>query len=222
MACDSLERIAAVAEGNTREANIMRWEFFKLVRSAVQRLNYLVLLRPDQWQGLAEQNPQWPVLLSEHPADRKKAEAILKQLNVGGRVLPRRYRQAKWNTDRDPFMRAAGRLLEHVFQAAWLCGDDPMYPFCFVGWRRDAVKLREIEFSSQTWPDWWAVARVAFLEAYPHPEDIKELADIAKQQLNKHTRRTPGRIKHRILDILESRIRSIAKGQRVTKVDRVK
>ena len=127
-------------------------------------------------------------------------------------VLPRHYRGARWNGDNDPFMRVASQLLEHVQMAGWLVThvESP------TGWRKDSARLK---YEGVTAKDWWAVAKKAFLEAYPHPEEIAPLAKVATKRMEVNLR-SPGRIRHRILDILESRVNTVIGQHRVTKTAR--
>lgn len=210
---DRLERLASLAAENPKDKRLLQQDFFRLIVSAVKRLNWLARKNPEQWRWLAGRSPTWPVLLSDHPKDWKKATERIRELGVGGDVSPRHYRGARWNGDNDPFMRVASQLMEHVQSAGWLV-TEVASP---TGWRKDSARLK---YEGATAKDWWVVAKHAFLEAYPHPEQIAELTHVATQQLNEDTRRTPGRIKQRILDILESRVHTILGRQHVTKTRR--
>ena len=58
------------------------------------------------------------------------------------------------------------------------------------------------KFTDDSADEWWKAARVVFLFTYPKPETIPELAKLVKP-LTK--RRSPGRMKQAILDLLKAR-----------------
>ena len=58
------------------------------------------------------------------------------------------------------------------------------------------------KFKDDSADEWWKAARVVFLFTYPKPETVPELAKLVKP-LTK--RRSPGRMKQAILDLLKAR-----------------
>jgi hypothetical protein len=66
-------------------------------------------------------------------------------------------------------------------------------------------------FTKETAAEWWRVAKSALLADYPRPE-----ADATLQQLvtAKSKRKSPGRMRSRILKVLKQRFESLAPKQR--------
>jgi hypothetical protein len=206
---DGLIRLADMAREDSPKGFWARDTLAHLTSTAVQQLANLTKRQPELWRPIAEDCFQWPVLLSPHPMFKKQAEGILRDLKVGAESGLRSDSKARWNTENDYAGYVAEALLTQLAVATLLLSEHPEHHAKLRGWQCDAIRLPG-SFSADTWREWWAVARAFFLEAYPHSEEISELACIARQQLEPVKHHTPGRIRHRILYILESRFRSLA------------
>ena len=198
-----------MAQEDSPDGLLTRKILCDLTSTIVGQLNDLTRFKPDLWRPIAVDCIAWPVLSSPHPMIKAQAEATLKALNVGSsKTGLRADHSARWNAVNDFVSCVALQLLCQFASARVTLMRQPDLESGLQGWRRDFLEL-PTTFSPETWREWWEVARQYFLEAYPHPEQIKELAQIARQQLDPDLH-TPGRIKGRILYILESRFRSLA------------
>ena len=54
---DRLERIASLAAENPKDKRLLQQDFFRLIVTAVKRLNYLARRNPEQWRWLARAVP---------------------------------------------------------------------------------------------------------------------------------------------------------------------
>ena len=62
-------------------------------------------------------------------------------------------------------------------------------------------------FSSESWLKWWEVIREMLREVYI---DVVEIPELVETVTSKADRRTPGRIRSRIVKNLKDKIRSLA------------
>jgi hypothetical protein len=186
--------------GGFYESSIQEF-LIPFVIGVVDWINELAEKDPDLWRGFAECYPVWPVLLSEHPSRKRRAKEILTRLNVGGKHLPRADKRARSDIDRNPFAFVALQLLRHVREESLLARAFPRARKPF----RRAASLYDLGFSRDTWPKWWAVAREALLEAYPHPEDIDLLANHIKGRKS-----VWDRMPSRIIDELKEEFQKLA------------
>ena len=228
-----LEHTFYLAEHNDESA---ARDLVELISQAVKRLNISAKCDPEWWKQFARQQRKWPLLWSRHKSVYQEANEILNRLEVGDGELVADSRAAG-NAETEPFARVALQLIEYVDSVRHCCNirlnaqideaehvaagvDVPFkiemeaaqdyYDMSKPCWWREAGELPDV-LCLELVDGWWRVAKQAFLEAYPDPvTQLPELEKIAKQQLNKDTRQTPGRIRQRILDILESRFRSLA------------
>jgi hypothetical protein len=77
-----------------------------------------------------------------------------------------------------------------------------------VEWGRLGKTIDELpQFTTDAAEKWWTVAREVFLYSYPKPQDVPELAGLVKA---KSKRRSPGRIKQAILQMIHDRFVSFA------------
>ncbi|MEI6084645.1 MAG: hypothetical protein WCS70_10125, partial [Verrucomicrobiota bacterium] len=192
---DALEQIFVRAEAEAAEmrawrethhpindprhwSNTPKWlhhEVFHIVHNAVFRLTELVQKNPEVWRVVSSRHKVWPVLLSAHPMRKQRVKALLEILSIGSDTdIPRVHSKARWNTDHNPFTLVAHQLYDYVGLSRFMAYS------AFTrgrpeGWQAKASQLDPL--SPTTWPEWWAVAREIFLESYPHPEEIKQLAN---------------------------------------------
>ncbi|HWN97557.1 MAG TPA: hypothetical protein VNT99_21190 [Methylomirabilota bacterium] len=156
-------------------------------------------------KGLSETNPEllrpaarrswrWPVLKSLHPYLSDEHELICKNLQLGQDTPFEIHPSARWKTD------AAGViafcLLTYLYDAR----------------ERDAGPLGKHlsafpKFSEDSAPRWWKVGQYLLLLAYPNPERVPELESLVKAPSH---RKSPGRVRFRIMKILRDRFLSLA------------
>lgn len=78
------------------------------------------------------------------------------------------------------------------------------------------------KFTDDSANEWWKAARVVFLFTYPKPETVPEFAKLVRGRTK---RRTPGRMKQAILDLLRRGLSASHPPRQLTQlepVDRVR
>ena len=105
---------------------------------------------------------------------------------------------AKWKWD------DAGKIANELLFFIQQARTDQLFDFGHVG--KTAKKLQD--FNDESGPAWWDLAKSTLLESYPEPEKVDELNRLV---IAKSKRRSPGRIRQAIFDILKARFLSFAK-----------
>jgi hypothetical protein len=72
-------------------------------------------------------------------------------------------------------------------------------------WEQKLEKLAS--FSSETWKEWWDVARGLLIHDYI---DVVEIPELNQTVRSKMDRKSPGRIRKRILQALKDKFKSMA------------
>ena len=72
-------------------------------------------------------------------------------------------------------------------------------------WERKLEELRP--FSSETWKDWWEVAKGLLRHDYI---DVLEIPELNKTVKSRADRKSPGRIRKRIFQALKDKLKSMA------------
>jgi hypothetical protein len=224
---DELERIASTAaQPDTLEGFQARIDLLTFSRALVARMNQLVKDNPEQWRELADTEIFWPCLVSLHPHCIKGMASgagirdfLEKTLRLGRHHAVMFQPDAKSKLT-SPITRTAIELIQHVHRLRGFT-----YPLTdnpdllkraaesrarLTGWRRKADALPPPVKSNS--PQWADVCIEAFLESYPNPEQIQELADeIGKRPRDKDAvathRENPQRIGKRILARLRKAVR---------------
>jgi len=169
--------------------SIACFTLYQVITEAVAELNRLACKHPELWREIAGVFPVWPVLLSQHPSHNQTASELVKMLHVGGKHSVRLDKGARLDLEGNPFNIVALQLLRYLESSVGLANLSRKP----TSWRREAAMLHNVRFSKDTWKKWWAVAKKAFLEAYPHPEEIKILSDRISQRPSQ-MHRVPSRI----------------------------
>ena len=169
------------------------------VRPMISAMNRIVMENPRLLRGMPHQVPDWPVMKSLHQDFDEDHEALLSRLEVGKGLPVVIAKEARW-TIRDTTGRWAIQLVSEVESVRQ---DIPMDfdPKWFVA----ATRLEP--FSSESWLKWWEVIREMLREVYI---DVVEIPELVETVTSKADRRTPGRIRSRIVKNLKDKIRSLA------------
>jgi hypothetical protein len=144
--------------------------------------------------------PFWPVLKSPHhdfDCDHRK---FLGLLQVGKDFPFTISEESRW-TARDAIGKWAIHLCKEIEidQECRAIDDDP------APWARKLLELKP--FSSNTWEDWWIVAKGLLRLDYIDVVEIPELNGTVKSSAD---RLSPGRIRKRILQALKEKFKSMA------------
>lgn len=209
--CDGLRELVALAAADTIESGLARIDLYRIAFDLVSRMNRQAQEQPEQWRRISEGEVLWPVIASLHPhyvKGMKQGAAIRDFLKLTLHLGENHCVSFKTNAKSDlhsPITRTAIELIQQVAQARGLV--DSQHEHRLSGWRRKANALPPpVKSNAEQWAD---VAMEALLESYPHPEQIRELADEigkhweswktkdSKNEAPSH-RESPGRIGDRI------------------------
>jgi hypothetical protein len=149
--------------------------------------------------------PYWPVLKSLHHDFDDNHSALLKSLQVGSDFPFSIGEEARW-TARDAIGRWAIYLCQEIeiMQDGHDVGEDS------EPWE---YKLEGLQpFSNETWEDWWEVAKGLLLKDY---FDVVEIPELNKTVKSSADRKSPGRIRKRILQALKEKFKSMAWANKV-------
>jgi hypothetical protein len=144
--------------------------------------------------------PFWPVLKSPHKDFDSDHRRLLGALQVGDDYPFTIKEESRW-TARDAIGKWAIHLCKEIEidQECRAIDDDP------APWARKLLELKP--FSSNTWEDWWIVAKGLLRLDYVDVVEIPELNGTVKASAD---RLSPGRIRKRILQALKEKFKSMA------------
>jgi len=175
---------------------------------AARRLAYIALDLTTTLDRLAQTNPNllkpyarqchaWPVVAMKREMQNNRVKKLFSQIELGADALVELdAATAKWKPDRAGEI--ADALLRYVENAR-------RFPKRYGKFGRQAKALNQ--FCDESSPDWWTLALDALLNSYPQPEKFKELESLVTSRTK---RRSPGRIRQAILDVLKARFLSFA------------
>ena len=144
--------------------------------------------------------PFWPVLKSSHHDFDCDHKSLLKSLQVGKDFPFTITEESRW-TARD----AIGKWAIHLCKDIEIEQDGRPVEADSKQWEQ---KLLELEpFSSETWKDWWEVAKGLLSDDFIDVVDIPELNRTVKAVAD---RKSPGRIRKRIFQALKDKFKSMA------------
>ena len=209
-----LEQLALHAESDSPLNFIAQGQLLDLASDLVHRINRLATAKPEQWREHSEGASSWPVNASLHPYMIKGMEPsaqlrdfLENTLHLGRQLVPITDINSKWKVT-SPITREAISLVGHVWKArnaAYFCRTQNLE--IADGWRKTAGDLPE--WNKDSAKKWATVAEQAFLESYPNPEQIQELADeIGAHREDGITAEfmSPGKLRDRILHRLSKAI----------------
>ncbi len=160
----------------------------RLTEHAVRELNAIASQFPELLQPIARQIAQWPDFISLHPEFLGRNKRLLIELQVGQDTEVNVSQRVKWKSNRMA-TNCALSLVEYIRkkqeQLHWLIQLKtarkripklvvivPAYP----PWVKECAKLPRL--NRDTVDQWWRVAKEAFLEGIPHPENDPELRNL--------------------------------------------
>jgi hypothetical protein len=149
--------------------------------------------------------PYWPVLKSPHHDFDCDHPTLLKSLQVGDHYPFNIAEEARW-TARD----AIGKWAIHLCQEIEVCQECLAVYEDSEPWEHKLEKLRP--FSSETWKDWWEIAKDLLQDEYIDVVEIPELNNTVK---SKADRKSPGVIRKRILQALKDKFKSMGSENKV-------
>ncbi len=174
----------------------------KVVIPAVRLINEKARAKPERMLDSPQQFPYWPVLKSEHRDFNDDHETLLKCLQVGKRFPGVVDKGARW-TSKDVLGRWATHLCQYI---EILCDTGAnSYGRKYKPWERTLLKLKP--FSAKTWREWWEVAQGVLIDEFIDVHEIPELNEVVKSPAD---RKSPGRIRKRILQGLRNKFKSMA------------
>jgi hypothetical protein len=197
-----LLRIAQLAETKNRTAID---SLIKIAHDATSYLNRVVLASTEVAKHASQSArlmKSWPILKAPKPAWSDDQKEVFKRLKVG----------SDYPFLNDPGARAkhhdlAGRIATQLWGHVKFAR---MYPgLCDADWASNAIGLPV--FTKEKAAEWWRVAKPALLEGYPQPETDATLRQLVTA---KSKRKSPGRMRSRILQVLKQRFESLAPKQR--------
>ncbi len=175
---------------------------------AAQRLAYIALDLASTLEGLAQTNPDllkpyarnchaWPVAAMKREMQNERVKKLFSEIELGADAqIELDAQTAKWKLDRAGEIAYA--LLDYINAAR-------LRPKRYGKFGRQAKALKP--FCDDSSGDWWKLAVDALLSHYPEPDKEKELERLVTSPSK---RRSPGRIRQRILEILQARFFSFA------------
>lgn len=143
--------------------------------------------KPRRFEALrriARESTTWPALISERPEQLADLDAQLKALELGRDRPLSPVKPSVFGNDEGSAI--AFSLLDYV--STNCPGGMPV-------------------FSGESEQQWWEAAEEALLATYPEPELIEELSRLVT---GPSKRKSPGRLRQAILDMLERRFKSLA------------
>lgn len=142
-------------------------------------------------------------MMSRHPLLCDDYKAMFQGLKLGADLPLELHSSARWVWD-DP-ANVAFALLTYLWQAR----EERLKSLFDVDCGDFGKGMKRLpKFTSDSAPQWWEVAREVFLFSYPEPQRVPELAALVKAPSK---RRSPGRIKQAILDLLKARFIGFAR-----------
>jgi hypothetical protein len=174
--------------------------FAEALRNATSNLSRLCKSNPRLFGKVAARSWGWPVIMSTHPNLCDDHKTMLRTLELGKDTPLELHQSARWI--RDEASEIAFGLLSRLWQM-WReiksTGTTPR--------KLDRLINQLDPFSDDSAAQWWEIAKAYFLLSYPEPQKIPELTAIVTA---KSKRRSPGRLKQAILDLLRDRFISFA------------
>ena len=211
MARECLDQLQVVADTiredklTSAEASIAAEELANVIGNACCKMNELALKHPQIFTRFSRTGYwKWPVMKSTYPEFGDDEEALLRKLQLGKDLPLRLDRKAQWARRIDD---AAGRIAWQLLWYVWNARSE-----------NNTLRANYGEFSKmadalarpnkKSAPKWWEVAKAALLNSYPMLEKVDEFNRLVTAPSK---RRSPGRIRQAILDILKARFISLVR-----------
>lgn len=172
------------------------WQFAAIAADVCRGLEQMVANNPKALRPIARKVLAWPMMRSTHPRNCAP-DKWLDEMELGRDMPFTLDKYSKWHTQ-GPATRYALALYRHLDEI-----------------RSEKIKIDGKPakawlppFTRDTAPAWFDMAWKCLLASYPHPEQIAELDALVT---NPGRRRSPGRRKEAIRQILRARFIAIAR-----------
>jgi hypothetical protein len=175
--------------------------FAAIMRDSCARMNRLARSRPELFRPVTRLSWKWPVMKSLHPHLSDDHETLLRDLQLGQDTPLELDKSARWKLDKAA--EYAFALVAYIYEARRT--DVPQTDY--VASVTHAARALP-EFNDDSSQEWWELAKEILLVTYPEPQNVSEFATLVTAPSH---RRSGGRMKVRILEILESRFKGFAK-----------
>jgi hypothetical protein len=192
---DLINALFLLAEQGNQEA---AFALVKLLAGSVSGLTQLGESKPALLQPVARKCWAWPMMKSRHPR-LSDSDEILSKLNLGYDLPFWFDGTSKWQFDE--WGTIAFHLLFYVWRARKENRHD-LFNYGRIGKLADVLPC----FSRATADKWWELALAIFRISYPNPEEISEFAELITLK-----RRTPSRVREKILARIKQRFVNFAK-----------
>ncbi|MGD0059996.1 MAG: hypothetical protein ABSD58_11315 [Verrucomicrobiia bacterium] len=196
----AVNNLVALANNGDKVAARFLW---KLTHDTTRWISLAKSPGGDLVRSLAPEYRLWPVLLSSHPRAVREAKEEVERLRVGEQSGFRSDKHAKWGESKDGThdqlpgaTQCAADLVQYIqgiqYQfrlsdgAAEKMGEKADYSH-LTEWQLKCKDLPPL--SKQTVPQWWPIAKAAFLSGTnDHPENVESLRRLATKHLRRLVR----------------------------------
>jgi hypothetical protein len=201
--CEIAKLSLRAYQGNAEAAEMLA----RVALYATATLNRIAKEKPETFTDFATLQHAWPVIKTRREALSANEKTLFSQIKLGGAaLLELDAATAKWKMDDAGKM--AYRLLNHMHEHRRLLKrpHEPGDKFRLSAW--SAAVRRLPDFSDESAPDWWKLARAFILEKCPATQNVPELNALVTLPSE---RKSGGRIRHAILRDLKRRFLSLAR-----------
>lgn len=176
-------------------------ELARLALMATAQLARVSEKYPNFLSPLARGAMAWPVLKMRKDRLTKKEKRTFDAIGLGQNAfieLDPATSKYKW----DDACRIAYLLLDYLHRAR---NSGKLSTFSYGSLGKAAKKLRA--FNNESRAEWWELAKKTLLLSYPEPEKVEEFNRLVN---GTSKRKSPGRIRQAIFDILKARVFSLS------------
>jgi hypothetical protein len=189
-------------EGDTEAAECLA----RLAVHATAALNRVAQIRPARVTDFSSHWREWPVIKGRHKELSPSEQALFRQIKLGeAAFIELDAATAKWKMD--DAGKAAYRLLCHLITHRRVVNapSKSAKKVRLTAW--SAAVKRLPDFSEASASEWWNVAHAFILKVCPEPQSVPELNALVTSPSK---RKSQGRMKQAILEILKRRFLSFA------------
>jgi hypothetical protein len=166
----------------------------------IKAINEKASMNADVLGSWPKRLPFWPVLKSPHHDFDCDHRTLLKSLQVGKHFPFTIAEESRWTA-----RGAIGKWAIHLCKEIEIMQDGHPVDQESEPWEHKLEILKP--FSSETWQDWWEVAKGLLLHDYVDVVRIPELNETVKSSAD---RKSLGRIRKRIFQALKDKFKSMA------------
>ena len=200
VAAAARDRIATLSWRTTQGDEEAACALAELVSDAVGALTRHAEKRPGLFHSYTAERWVWPILRNKQERITKREEKLFNELGLGEKVAIETL-QFEYDTA-GKIAIALTECLEEARLGSKDCG-------ILTGPCKAVGDMKKTEWKtgkSEECGDWWPIAEKYLLDAYPHPERVREFRDL----VDKNRKLTDGRARVRILERIRKRFGSRA------------